>query len=72
MRYSHGDRYMDRSSRAFYELVFENKFLRLRASAFQDFFADLMEKGYPGGDFIRVRPWGRQGDRKNDGYLRSG
>jgi hypothetical protein len=29
-----------------------------------------MEKCYPG-DFQRVRPWGREGDRKNDGYLRS-
>ena len=30
-----------------------------------------MEKGYPGGDFMRVRPFGSAGDRKNDGYLRS-
>jgi hypothetical protein len=29
-----------------------------------------MELRYPG-DFVRVRPWGNVGDRKNDGYLRS-
>jgi len=25
----------------------------------------------PPSDFIRVRPWGNVGDRKNDGYLKS-
>src|SRR5208337_4018326 len=44
--------------------------LKKRGNAFQDFFADIMEKRYPG-DFIRVRPWGNVGDRKNDGYLKS-
>ena len=29
-----------------------------------------MELRYSG-DFVRVRPWGNVGDRKNDGYLRS-
>ena len=29
-----------------------------------------MEKRYPA-DFVRVRPWGKLGDQKNDGYLRS-
>jgi hypothetical protein len=29
-----------------------------------------MEMQYPS-DFVRVRPWGNIGDRKNDGYLRS-
>ncbi|MBC8217911.1 MAG: hypothetical protein H8E73_05545 [Planctomycetes bacterium] len=62
---------MDRGNRAYYELAFERDFLRKRGSAFQDFFADLMEKRYPNGDFIRVRPWGNIGDRKNDGYLKS-
>jgi hypothetical protein len=62
---------MDRYSRAYWEMGFENRFLRHKAMAFQDFFGDIMEKRCPGGDFIRVRPWGNQGDRKNDGYLRS-
>jgi hypothetical protein len=29
-----------------------------------------MEKSYPG-DFTKVRPWGKSGDKKNDGYLKS-
>lgn len=38
------------------------------ATAYQDHFNDLMEAVH-GADFIRVRPAGRVGDRKCDGYL---
>lgn len=62
---------MDKGLRAYYDAVFERDFLRKKGSAFQDFFADLMEKRYSEGDFIRIRPWGKIGDRKSDGYLRS-
>jgi len=62
---------MDKASRGYYGVVFERNYLKMRGNQFQDFFADLMEKRYPGGDFIRVRPWGKIGDRKNDGYLKS-
>jgi hypothetical protein len=62
---------MQALSRAFYEVVYERDFLKKKGDAFQDFFAEIMEKGYPGGDFVRVRPWGSVGDRKNDGYVRS-
>ncbi len=55
---------------AYYEVTFRLR-CRDRGEAFQDFFATLMELRYPGGDFVRVRPWGNVGDRKNDGYLRS-
>ncbi|MBA3406017.1 MAG: hypothetical protein H0U13_15265 [Gemmatimonadaceae bacterium] len=41
-----------------------------RGTAFQDFFADLMEAAHPG-DFERVRPYGNKGDLKCDGLLRS-
>lgn len=61
---------MDQFTRAFYELKFRNAFLENRGEAFQDLFSSIMEKRYPG-DFIRTRPWGNQGDRKNDGYVRS-
>lgn len=61
---------MDHLTRAFYELKFRNAFLENRGEAFQDLFSSIMEKRYPG-DFIRTRPWGHQGDRKNDGYVRS-
>jgi len=61
---------MDELARAFYELKFELAFVRRKADEFQDFFSSLMEKRYAA-DFIRVRPWGNVGDRKNDGYLRT-
>lgn len=62
---------MDKASRAYYRVVFERNYLKMRGNEFQNFFADLMEKRYPEGDFIRVRPWGKVGDRKNDGYIKS-
>src|SRR4051794_36543026 len=61
---------MDKTTRAFFELIFENTFMKKLANEFQNFFSTIMEKRYPS-DFIRVRPWGNQGDRKNDGYLGS-
>lgn len=61
---------MDQFRRHYYEVVFERDFNKKKGTAFQDFFSEIMGKGYPG-DFIRTRPWGRSGDRKNDGYLKS-
>lgn len=55
---------------AFYESKFENAFLKAKGDAFQTFFEELMLRAYKG-DFMACRPWGRQGDRKNDGFLRS-
>lgn len=55
---------------AFYELRFENAFLRAKGTAFQDLFNYLMGLAFRG-DFMACRPWGNQGDQKNDGYLRS-
>jgi hypothetical protein len=61
---------MDDLSRAFYELKWKVTYIEAKGAAFQDLFSTVMEKCHPG-DFQRVRPWGRQGDRKNDGYLAS-
>lgn len=61
---------VDELQTGYYELKFRLRYLQT-GDAFQEFFADLMELRYPGGDFARVRPWGNIGDRKNDGYLRS-
>ncbi len=61
---------MDKLMRAFYEQRFVIQFLTQKGAAFQDFFSSLMEKRYPG-DFVKVRPWGKLGDWKNDGYIRS-
>jgi hypothetical protein len=61
---------MDLVAGSFYELSFKVAFMERKADEFQNFFSSIMEKRYPG-DFIRVRPWGNVGDRKNDGYLKS-
>ena len=61
---------MDAFTREYYELRFKVAFMERKADEFQDFFCNIMELGYPA-DFIRVRPWGKLGDWKNDGYLRS-
>ncbi|HVB25785.1 MAG TPA: ABC-three component system protein [Ktedonobacteraceae bacterium] len=61
---------MDKLRYTYYELKFENAYLKKGGNEFQDFFSEIMEKCHPG-DFQRVRPWGNVGDRKNDGYLSS-
>jgi hypothetical protein len=61
---------MDELTRSYYAQAFEINFMKKKGEAFQDFFSEIMEKRYPG-DFIRVRPTGRVGDRKNDGILPS-
>src|SRR6266852_4372013 len=61
---------MDQLRHSYYEVVFENLYLKKGGGAFQDFFSEIMEKCHPN-DFQRVRPWGNAGDRKNDGYLHS-
>lgn len=55
---------------AYYEQKFENNFLRCKGVEFQAFFVRLMGLAYKA-DFMACRPWGNQGDRKNDGFLKS-
>ncbi|HFK5879059.1 TPA: ABC-three component system protein [Legionella pneumophila] len=55
---------------AYYEQKFEVAFLRAKAEAFQEFFERLMGLAYKF-DFMACRPWGKQGDHKNDGFLQS-
>lgn len=55
---------------AYYEQKFENAFLRAKGDEFQTFFERLMGLAYKS-DFMACRPWGKQGDRKNDGFLKS-
>ena len=61
---------MDSTARAFHELKFKLAFHERGGAAFQGFFCDIMEKAHPG-DFQRVRPYGREGDGKCDGFLAS-
>lgn len=55
---------------AYYELQFENLFLKSKGNTFQEFFEKLMGLAYKT-DFMACRPWGNRGDRKNDGFLKS-
>lgn len=55
---------------AYYVLKFENEFYRAKGSAFQALFERLMSLAYRA-DFMACCPWGREGDRKNDGFLKS-
>ena len=55
---------------AYYNLRFENVFLRAKGDEFQTFFECLMGLAYKE-DFMACRPWGKEGDRKNDGFLKS-
>ncbi len=57
-------------TQAYYEQRFENYFLRSKGSEFQTFFERLMGLAYKA-DFMACRPWGNDGDRKNDGFLKS-
>jgi len=61
---------MNEINRTFWELRFRIQFLETKGSAFQDLFSAIMANAYPG-DFVACKPWGRMGDRKNDGYLKS-
>jgi hypothetical protein len=55
---------------AYYEQKFENAFLTSKGDAFQIFFEKLMAMAHRA-DFMACRPWGKAGDRKNDGFLKS-
>lgn len=61
---------MDRVQRTIYQKDFRILFLESKGEAFQTLFERLMKNRYPG-DFMACKPWGKQGDEKNDGYLPS-
>ena len=61
---------MESLEKAYYEVRFENAFLKAKGNAFQTFFNELMGRAYKG-DYMPCRPWGNRGDRKNDGFLKS-
>lgn len=56
------------------EKVLARKMFRLKihesdGQAFEDIFTEVM--GYLEEDFQQIKPWGKVGDRKNDGYIKS-
>jgi len=61
---------MDRIQQLFYEKCFRIAFLEAKGDGFQRLFEKVMFLVHPN-DFQACRPWGKAGDRKNDGYLPS-
>ena len=62
---------MDKLTRAYFELQFRVLFfIDAKGNEFQSLFSRIMSMRYPA-DFMAVRPWGNEGDRKSDGYLPS-
>jgi len=58
------------STTDYQHLKFENRCLRGSGDDFQQLFEDIMVRARPG-EFERVRPYGRFGDRKCDGLIES-
>jgi hypothetical protein len=56
--------------RYWWRIALELKLRKLSGDAFQDFFCQVMTKAH-GDDFVRVRPFGKLGDKGCDGYLDS-
>ena len=61
---------LDEIQRYAYGLKFENEFMHKRAMEFDSWFSRIMAHAFPE-DFEPVRPYGRQGDFKCDGFRRS-
>lgn len=61
---------MDALAQAWFETRFELLFLKSHGDEFQRLLGRIMSMAYPG-DFVQTRPWGKLGDEKCDGYLRS-
>jgi hypothetical protein len=61
---------MTPAQRLIAQKFFELEVRRNKGSAFQDLFNRVMERRFPD-DFVPIRPYGKMGDRKNDGYVRS-
>lgn len=56
--------------RYWWRIALELKLRKYSGNAFQDFFSNVMDKLH-GTDFVRVRPFGKLGDKGCDGYLQS-
>ena len=53
-----------------WRIALDLKLRKCSGEEFQDFFSKVMEKAH-GSDFVRVRPFGKLGDKGCDGYLQS-
>lgn len=61
---------MDTGRKSWFRMAFKARFLECKWNAFQELFADIMERSRPD-DFERIDSAGPKGDHGCDGYLRS-
>ncbi len=61
---------MTAEQRYWWRIALELKMRKSSGDAFQEFFSDMMAKVH-GDDFVRVRAFGKLGDKGCDGYLKS-
>lgn len=64
-----GGGFMDNIQKYYAHLELRNKILSSDAQSFEDLFTEIMSQKSP--DFQPVKPQGRLGDMKNDGYISS-
>jgi len=50
-------------------LQFRNRIFSINGTEFQSFFENIMQKAFP--DFQKIRPYGKEGDAGNDGYIKN-
>lgn len=58
---------MNQSAIDILHVLFKNKIYTLNGTAFEAFFTEIMHARYP--NFRQVKPQGRYGDKKNDGFI---
>lgn len=61
---------MHPETREMYEIRFKIRVYEGRGNVYQELFSDIMQRAHPN-DFMKTRPWGKLGDQKNDGFLKS-
>jgi hypothetical protein len=61
---------LTRDEKYILRLIFQNKINKANGQKFEDIFSDIMKYAYPD-DFQQIKPYGRSGDMKNDGYIKS-
>jgi hypothetical protein len=60
---------MTSQEKALAGILFKTKIYENEGQAFERLFTQIMNYAYP--EFIQIKPQGRYGDRKNDGYTPS-
>jgi len=60
---------MNSQEKAFARILFKLKIHESNGQAFEDLFTSIMD--YAESDFQAIKAWGKIGDRKNDGYIKS-